>query len=207
MQVTDIIDISKSRSKVYLDREFAFVLYKGEFRLYNIKEGQEIEQETYDRIMTEVLPKRAKLRAMNLLMKKTYTTAQLRQKLEEGLYPEPVIEQALAYVASFHYTDDLQYAVDYITYHEETIGRRRIEQDLFRKGISAETVERAWMQWEELGGTQDEQAMIRRLLEKKGYHSETADMNEKRRMYAFLMRKGFSSAQIGKVIHNYSEDA
>lgn len=207
MQVTDIIDISKSRSKVYLDREFAFVLYKGEFRLYNIKEGQEIEQETYDRIMTEVLPKRAKLRAMNLLMKKTYTTAQLRQKLEEGLYPEPVIEQALAYVASFHYTDDLQYAVDYITYHEETIGRRRIEQDLFRKGISAETVERAWMQWEELGGMQDEQAMMIRLLEKKGYHSETADMNEKRRMYAFLMRKGFSSAQIGKVIHNYSEDA
>ncbi len=207
MQVTDIIEISKSRSKVYLDREFAFVLYKGEFRLYNIKEGQEIEQETYDRIMTEVLPKRAKLRAMNLLMKKTYTTAQLRQKLEEGLYPEPVIEQALAYVASFHYTDDLQYAVDYITYHEETIGRRRIEQDLFRKGISAETVERAWMQWEELGGMQDEQAMMIRLLEKKGYHSKTADMNEKRRMYAFLMRKGFSSAQIGKVIHNYSEDA
>lgn len=207
MQVTDIIEISKSRSKVYIDQEFAFVLYKGELRLYNIKEGQEIEQVAYDRIMGEVLPKRAKVRAMNLLMKKTYTTAQLRKKLEEGLYPESVIEQALAYVASFHYTDDLQYAIDYITYHEETMGRRRIEQDLFRKGIPTDVVERAWMQWEELGGLQDEQAMIIRLLEKKGYQSDTADINEKRRMYAFLMRKGFSSAQIGKVLHNYSEDA
>ena len=36
MFITDIIPIDKKRVKVYLDNEFAFVLYKGELRLYNI---------------------------------------------------------------------------------------------------------------------------------------------------------------------------
>ena len=67
MLVTQVTELSKSRSKVYIDQEFAFVLYKGELRLYHIKEGQQLSEEDYRTIMQEVLPKRAKLRAMNLL--------------------------------------------------------------------------------------------------------------------------------------------
>ena len=85
--------------------------------------------------MQEVLPKRAKLRAMNLLQGREYTTAQLRTKLQQGYYPTEIIEQAIDYVAGFHYIDDLRYAVDYITYHEDSRSRRRIEQDLQGKGI------------------------------------------------------------------------
>ena len=67
MLVTQVTELSKSRSKVYIDQEFAFVLYKGELRLYHIKESEELRPEDYRTIMQEVLPKRAKLRAMNLL--------------------------------------------------------------------------------------------------------------------------------------------
>lgn len=206
MQVTNIVEWTKSRSKVYIDQEFAFVLYKGELPVYGIKLGEELEESDYYKIMEELLPRRAKLRAMNLLLKKTYTSAQLRQKLEEGCYPERVINQALEYVASFHYTDDLQYAVDYITYHEESRSRKRMEQDLMKRGISRELFEKAWGLWEEQGGHQDEEGMIRRLLEKKGYDPETCDPAETRRMYQFLLRKGFSGSQIGKAIRIYSED-
>ena len=74
--MTKIEELSKSRSKVYIDQEFAFVLYKGEFRLYHVREGEAIEPCDYETIMKEVLPKRAKLRAMNLLKSREYTTAQ-----------------------------------------------------------------------------------------------------------------------------------
>ena len=103
MLVTQVTELSKSRSKVYIDQEFAFVLYKGELRLYHIKEGQQLSEEDYRTIMQEVLPKRAKLRAMNLLQGREYTTAQLRTKLQQGFYPAEIIEQAIAYVAGFHY--------------------------------------------------------------------------------------------------------
>ena len=200
MTVTQIVELSKSRSKVYIDQEFAFVLYKGELRLYHIREGAELSQEDYETILHEVLPKRARLRSMNLLKRREYTSEQLRRKLREGFYPEEVIEDAVEYVASFHYIDDFRYAVDYITSQESSRSHRRIEIDLQAKGISREILQKAWLEWEELGGSQDEAAMIRSLLEKKHYDPENADRREQQRIYGFLMRRGYSGEQIRRAM-------
>lgn len=200
MTVTAIEELNASRCRVYVDGELAFVLYKGELRSYHLRAGEEITQKDYDEIMEEVLPKRAKLRAMNLLTKREYTEKQLRDKLKAGDYPPKVIEEALAYVAGFHYTDDLRYACDYITGHENMRSRRRIEQDLLGKGIDRDTLERAWARWEELGGSQDEVSMIRALLEKRGYDAEKAEIGERRKTYAFLIRRGFSGETVRKVL-------
>jgi len=200
MIVTKIEEMTKSRCKIFLEEEFAFALYKGELRSFHICEGEELDQDKYESIMVEILPKRAKLRAMNLLKSREYTVKQLHDKLEAGGYPEKIIEEALAYVESFHYTDDLRYAVTFISDHENTRSRRRIEQDLLSRGIDRVTLERAWTEWEEQGGSLNEQAMIRALLEKKHFDAATADQKEKQRMYGFLMRKGFSSEQVRKAV-------
>ena len=167
MKVTQIEEISKSRARVYIDEEFAFVLYKGELRSFHIRADEEVSEEDYRNIMEEVLPRRAKLRAMNLLKSREYTVKQLHDKLKDGGYPEEITEQALDYVESFHYTDDLRYATGFIRNHEGNRSRRRIEQDLLGKGIDRTVLEQAWATWEEEGGCQDEGAMIQALLEKK----------------------------------------
>ena len=200
MKITAIEELSKARSRVWIDGEFAFVLYKGELRLYRIREGEEISEETLKTIRQEVLPKRAKLRAMNLLKSREYTTKQLHDKLKQGGYPEDIITLALDYVASYHYTDDLRYAVSYMQSHETDKSRRRIEQDLMRKGIGKETLEKAWQTWEARGGEQDEQQMISELLEKRGYCPREADLREKQRLYGFLMRRGFSGEKVRKAL-------
>lgn len=205
MKVTGIEEVSKSRSKVFIDEEFAFVLYKGELRLYHVCVGEELRSGDYKAIMEEVLPRRAKLRAMNLLKSRPYTTKQLGDKLRQGGYPQQVMQEALDYVASFHYTDDLQYAVDYIAAHEDRKSRLKIEQDLKNKGIPKEIMERAWNTWEEQGGSQDESEMIRELLRKKRYNPETADRKEIQRLYGFLLRKGFSSEQVRKVLRELED--
>lgn len=205
MKVTQIVELSKSRSKVYIEEEFAFVVYKGELRLYHIRQGEEIAEEDYHTILEEVLPRRAKLRAMNLLKSREYTTHQLRTKLKEGFYPDKVIDAALEYVASYHYTDDLRYAVSFITCHENNRSRRRIEQDLQNKGVDRDTVARAWQEWENQGGEQDEQQMIGQLLEKKHYNPLTADRKEQQRIYAFLLRKGFPGDRIRKAIRGLED--
>ena len=130
MKVTEIEEVSKSRSRIYIDDEFAFVLYKGELRKYDICKGEDLPETVYTEIMEEILPKRARLRAMNLLTKKDYTRRKLEGKLREGGYPENIIEDAIGYVESYRYVDDLRYAVTYITDHESSRSRRRMEQDL-----------------------------------------------------------------------------
>lgn len=200
MTVTEIVEASASKVKVYLDEEFAFVLYKGEIRKYGIKEGKVLSEKVYAELMDEVLPKRAKLRCMNLLKAKDYTVAQLRQKLKQGCYPDSVIEQALDYVASFRYTDDCRYAVDFINTHHLTRSRRKIENDLQGKGIAKEVIAKAWEQWEEEGNVQDEEAQIAQLLEKKHFDPENADRKELQKIYGFLARRGFSTEKILKAL-------
>lgn len=202
MRVTQITEVSKSRARISTDEEQTYVLYKSELRRFHIRQGEEIEETVLCAIREEILPKRARLRAMNLLKNRDYTVKQLHDKLKEGGYPEEIIAEALSYVESFRYTDDQRYAVNFIRNHAGDRSRRRIEQDLLGRGIDREVLESAWAQWEEEGGNQDEQGMIRSLLRKKGFDCETAGPRERQRMYGFLMRKGFSGEQVRKALRS-----
>ncbi len=200
MTVTDIIELDKKRVKVYLDGEFAFVIYKGELKDHSIQQGKELSESSYQEIMTEVLPKRAKLRAMNLLQKKDYTEKQLRDKLSEGLYPSDIIDDAISYVKSYKYLDDDRFTRDYITYHMENRSKARITQDLMGKGIDRDRITAAMDELYSESGDDVELDQIRGLLSKKHYDPENMDYKDKQKIMAFLTRKGFSISMIKRAM-------
>ena len=47
MIVSDICALDKKRSKVFIDGEFAFVLYNGELRDFDIKVGNELSHPVF----------------------------------------------------------------------------------------------------------------------------------------------------------------
>ncbi len=200
MLVTQISEVSKSRCRVYLDGQFAFVLYKGELRRFQIKVDQELPEESYREIMTQILPKRAKLRSMNLLQSRDYTRRQLADKLEQGDYPQECIEEAIEYVESYGYIDDKRYARDFIEYNLASKSRTRIETDLMRKGIGKEIIREAFEELSDLGVQQDELALACDLLRKKKYCADTATGQEQQKMYGFLYRRGFRHDIISKAL-------
>lgn len=200
MTVTQLTALGKGRYKVYIEDRPAFVLYRGELNRLGIREGEGITEGNLREIQEEILPLRAKKRAMNLLQKREYTTAALREKLRDGEYPEACVEEAVAYVESYGYVDDLRYARDFIVYNLDRKSRTRIEQDLMRKGIQKDSVRAVFEELEEEGTRQDEASMIRTLLDKKKYDAKNADAQEKQRMYAFLYRKGFHADAINRAL-------
>lgn len=200
MTITEITAITKSRYKVALEDGFTFVLYKGELRRFRLEKGGEIPDEAYRSIIDEILPKRARLRCMNLLKSKDYTHRQLEDKLRQGGYPQEIIDDAVAYVESYGYVDDRRYARDFISYNIQTKSRSRIENDLMRKGIRRELIFQSFEELEEDGVSIDEEGLIHKLLFKKKYNAKTADINEKQKMYAFLYRKGFKPDIIRRVL-------
>ena len=111
-----------------------------------------------------------------------------------------MIEEALAYVEDYRYVDDLRFALNFIRGHADSRSRRRMEQDLLGRGIDKATLERAWTEWEEQGGEQDESEMIRALLRKKGFDREGADRKERQKMYGFLLRKGFPAGLVRRAV-------
>ncbi|MDD3368992.1 MAG: regulatory protein RecX [Lachnospiraceae bacterium] len=207
MIITKVEALTKQKSKVYVDEEFAFVLYRGELRRYQIKEDTELSEECYREIIDTVLTKRAKLRAMNLLIEKDYTEKKLRDKLTAGLYPEKCLEDAISYVKSYHYLDDDRYARDFITYYRESRSRRKIQLDLMKRGIGKDIFDRAWQEVDDTEPNQtDEKKMIRELLQKRKYNAKTADQKEKQRNFGFLMRKGFSVDDIQSCMSDFEAE-
>ena len=97
-----------------------------------IKKGKEIPKEIYEELTGQVLSKRVKLRAMNLLKSRTYTEEELRRKLKQGFYPDSLVDTALEYVKSFHYVDDFAYAKEFIQYRVESLSKKQIvNKDLY----------------------------------------------------------------------------
>lgn len=200
MTVTDIVEVSKSKSKILIDDEVAFVLYKSEIRNLNIRKDGSLSEEDFHHIMEEVLVKRARLRCLNLLKSRDYTRYQLVMKLKQGLYPQTVIEKAIDYVTSYGYIDDVRYAVAYIKYAGNAKSRKQIKNDLQKKGISKQDVENAYMQCAEKNILVDEDELIQKYLRKKSYKRADSTPEEQRKMIAFLYRKGFSYDKIYKTV-------
>ncbi len=205
MIVTDIIEISKKQCKIMIDNEFAFVLYKGELHLYGIKKREPIEEKNYDKIMNEVLAKRVKLRAMNLLKSRAYTEKKLRDKLRAGQYPPSCIEEALTYVKSFGYVDDEKYTADYLFYHGGKLNRQQIFMKLKEKGIAEEIIQREYQNFVNSGEAPDESELICKLLKKKRYDPE-GDWESHQKIMRFLFSKGFSCDKIKEALSIYGKN-
>jgi regulatory protein len=200
MLVIDIEEISKSKVKVITDSGAAFSLYRSELKTYGIARDKEISEETYSKLMDEVLVKRAKLRCMNLLKSRDYTRQQLEDKLKSNCYPKEVADKAIEYVRSYGYIDDVRYAVSYIGYKSSSKSTKQIKTELLRKGISKEDLEEAFSQCVLDNSMTDETKLIEKLIEKKKFDKEKATYEEKQKIIGFLYRKGFSLDKIYQAV-------
>jgi len=209
MIVTQIEPFSRGKGRVaiYLNNQFAFVLYKGELCTYNIEEGMEFQDELYRRILDETLILRAKKRAMNLLLKMDRTEADVRQKLEEGGYPSEAVDAAIDYLKSFHYLDDYRYASEYIRIKSGSMSCRMIKQKLSEKGISKNVIEEVYNEIDSEDKSDREIELIRKLIDKR-CKGRTSDMEyrEKQKLYAYLYNKGFSIENIDRAYNGYCDE-
>lgn len=180
------------KKRIRLDNGITLLLYRSEAGRFHLSEGEEISEEDYEKLLQEVVGKRAKKRALHLLERMDRTEKQLRDKLREGEYPPSCIEAAIDYVKQYHYLDDFRYACNFVRYSQEKMSRRQILLKLGQKGISKEDADRALL--EEYEGDESEQ--IAALLEKRHYIAGEADPNEFWRTYQFLLRRGFQSNDI-----------
>ena len=140
MRITRIEPVTKTKYRVSVDEQFAFVVYKGELSRFHLKEECELTEDTYAKIK-EVLLKRAKLRAMHLLNDMARTESQLRDKLKLGGYPSEITEAAITYVKSFGYINDDAYIRNFIDSRKDKKSRREIYALLRQKGVDMNRAE------------------------------------------------------------------
>lgn len=206
MTVTEIAPIDKKRSRISFEQGEPFVLYNGEIRRYGIEAGEELPDRVILQIQEEILKKRVKERALYLLKSMDRTEDEIRTKLKKGYYNTELIDYAVDFLKEYGYIDDQRYAENYIRTYTGKKSRKNIQQTLYLKGISKETVEEAFEIFQEEIEEEGEKEMIYKLLKKRRYQFEGADGKEKNREMGFLLRKGFEMEDVLYCLKNRPEE-
>jgi regulatory protein len=137
----------------------------------------------------------------------TELTRLMRTKVEPDEHGRAKIDAVVLRLKEYGYLNDADFAAYYTKLRQDnaSFGRRRVQQDLAQKGVKAdlvtETLDRAYE-------NVDEEALARRHLERKRV-KEPANDKEAARVMRLLMRAGFSSSAIFKVLRrwNVSDEA
>lgn len=184
---------TKTRFRICLNGQAAFVLYRSEISRYGLRDGAEADEELIERIRNEAVLKRAKQKVLKLLQDMDRTKSELQERLIQAGFPEDIAEQAIAYAESFGYVNDRRCIENFVLSRKGTKSRKEIYAALRRKQTDREVIDEVM---ETCCKEEDSLEAIRRLLKKKRYCSKTAGPEEKKKVYGYLARKGFGYGEI-----------
>lgn len=205
MYVTHIEETDKRKVMVYVDEGEGFPLYKGEVKRYGIREQTDLSESDYRHIISDVLIKRGKERAMHILQGADKTEKQIREKLEKGKYPVIVIDEVIDFLLKYDYINDYNYAVSYIKAYSLIQSERLMREKLRQKGVNREIIDTA-MEAAMREVDYDSEGIIINILRKKKYNNDTADMKEKNKIISHLLRKGFRYDDILEAMRHYEDN-
>ena len=201
MIITDIKQGRENKLHVYIDGEYTFTVTDEICYRYDLKKGCEISVEELDELNEKYIFSKAKNKALSLLSSRDHSEYELRQKLRRQ-FAEDAVDYALGELERMFLIDDERFASAYAAelQRNRKFSHRRIEQELYAKGISREVAARAL---EEL--PEDAQSQIYEIIDRK-YKNSIADEKGVRRAVAALARLGYSYGDIYSVIKEYSEE-
>lgn len=141
--------------------------------------------------------KQAKKKALRLLELMDRTESGLRQKLKEKGFSQEDIDSAISYVSSFGYLNDERYAQQYLLNHMDRKSKKELRMSMYQKGLPRELVDTTFESYYDAAS---ERESIERIVQKKGYDSECATEKEKKKIFDYLMRKGYSYENVRQVL-------
>lgn len=166
MRISEIADYDKKRKKVILEEGAeSFLLYLGELRRLRLRAEEDLSEAQYQAIVQDILIPRARKKALYLLKDSDRTKAQVTRKLREGLYPQAVIDDVLAFLEAHQFVDDSRYAERYVEALKEKRSKREIAAKLYQRGIQREA---AAEQLDELTEEDERGACLRVLRQQYG---------------------------------------
>lgn len=144
---------------------------------------------------------RCKERCLYLITDSEKTEQSLRTKLKKsGKYPDEIIDETMEFLKKYDYLNDLRYAEHLIRLYRGSKSLREIEQKLYQRGVDRETIKEAMQDFRETEGTESEMEAVRLQIRKKVRDVSAMTAEERRKLYASLMRKGFSYSVVTKAL-------
>ncbi len=185
---------------ISVDGEYSFTVDEAYFLSLGIYSGKEIDSDELEELRQTVAIRRAYNYAVSLLARRDHSEKELKDKLLLKGYKEGA-DEAIEKLRNGGYVSDEHFARLY-TRELQTLkkyGKRRIEQELYRKGIDRDIIR------EVLDETEFEESELVSLIERK-YSRYLGDEKGVQKTVNALLRMGYSYGEIRDALRHIGEN-
>jgi len=194
------------RRSVFIDGKFAFGVDEEVMSKLGLKKNEGLTEQKFKNILIQKKENEAKDIALRFLSFRRRTEKEVREKLQKKDFDEKTIKRTIEKLKEYDLINDLEFATAWVKERlaYKPRGKKLLRQELWKKGIKKEIMDKVIQEL-----CQDEDKSAIELLErvKKRYKNLEPQVT-KRRMYGYLLRRGFSYETINQAMRNFnSQDA
>jgi regulatory protein len=190
----------RDKARIFVDGEYWAELDAGVAAERGLVEGAALSSEELDRARVAGERPIAMGRAFNLLGYRARSEAELRERLRRYGYAEETIEGVVDRLEELGYVDDAEFARSKAHEKARRYGPRRVSVELLKSGVR-EDLAREVVEEEFAGRSEVGEA---RAAAARRYNGRGSDA-EARRVYGFLVRRGYSAEVCSQVAREYRE--
>lgn len=179
------------RRRIEIDSGETFSVDVSLVARFDLRVGTVLDPVRREMLLEEDARIRAKSAAFDLLRLRSYSTHEMATRLRRKGFPEPIVTDTLASLKELGYLSDEKFAQEWIETRLQRRPRSRfaLEKELKRKGLDRTTIERALRTF----SAEDERRTALELARRQYVRYRTLPRDvAKRRLYEFLLRRGFS---------------
>lgn len=182
------------RVSVFLDGEFAFGLPAVEAA--KLQTGQVLSEDEITALREIDAVARALDRAVRLLARRPYSTAEIRRNLSSKQIAPPVIDEVLARLERLGYVDDLAFAQYWVENREQfrPRGPHALRYELRQKGIPDRIIDAV------VQGVDTDDSAYRAAQKRINRYQGTTRREFREKLSAFLVRRGFDYDTVRDVV-------
>ena len=185
---------------ISVDGEYSFTVDETYFLSMGIYNGKEVDSDELEEIRETVNVRRAYNYAVSLLARRDHSEKELMEKLSRKGYTEGA-EVAVEKLRNSGYVNDERFARLYVRELRslKKYGKRRIEQELYRKGIDRDIIS------EVLDETDFDENELVALIERK-YSRYLGDEKGIQKTINSLVRMGYGYGEIRDALKTINEN-
>jgi regulatory protein len=188
----------RGRARIFVDGEFWAEIDADVAVERGLREGVALGLEELEAARVAGERALAMNRALHFLGYRARSRSEVRERLRRYGYGEETVRAVIGRLEELGYLDDEEFARTVVREKARRYGPRRVSADLRRSGVDAELaqdiVEEEFAERSELEAA--------RSVAARRYNSRGSDA-EARRVYGFLMRRGYSADVCAEVAREY----
>lgn len=132
------------RVNIYVDDKFFMAIYKELVFTFNLKKGDNINEENLRKILKDEMFLKGKNKALNILSKASQSEKKIREKLQDD-FEEDVIDDVVDFLKKYNFINDNELASKIVNTNVNLnkYGKNKIKQNLYNKGIEKSAIDEA----------------------------------------------------------------